>query len=169
MTIDGKPAGRTPLSVSALPAGSRTVQLELEGHEPWSGPVDVVAGQKGRVDVRLRALPKAVPVPTPEVVDPARVYPDTEVDTKPRRLSGNTPSYPSRAPRLRSGERVSVVLTFVVTETGEVQDVRVMESGGKLLDEIVVAAVRSWRYEPATKRGTKVKVRTAFKQTFLGG
>jgi TonB family protein len=169
VTIDGKLAGRTPLSIPALPAGSRTVQLELEGHEPWSGPVDVAAGQKGRVDVRLRALPKAAPVPTPEVVDPAQVYADTEVDTKPRRVSGNTPSYPSRAPRLRSGERVSVVLMFVVTEAGEVQDVRVMESGGKLLDEIVVAAVKSWRYEPGTKRGTKVKVRTAFKQTFLGG
>ena len=171
VTIDGKAVGRTPLAAAALPAGAREVQLVLEGHEPWSGTVDVVAGQKGHVEVRLRPLvAKPLPTPTPEIVDAARVYADTEVDTKPRKVSGNSPSYPSdRAPRLRSGERVSVVLMFVVTESGEVQDIRVMESAGKAIDDVVLSAVKTWRYEPATKRGTKVKVRTAFKQTFLGG
>ena len=57
----------------------------------------------------------------------------------------------------------------MVTETGEIQDLKVVESGGPLLDEVVVAAVRTWKFQPATKRGTRVKAQTTFKQTFLGG
>ncbi len=175
VTIDGKPLGRTPLARVTLAAGSRSLRLTLDGHLPWSGKLDVVAGQRGRVEVRLKPVaapppPAATPAPAPEVVDTARVYQESEVDVKARKLSGNSPSYPSdRAPRLRSGERVSVLLQFVVSETGEVQDVKVLESGGKVVDDVVVSAVRRWRYAPATRKGTKVKSMTAFKQTFLGG
>jgi TonB family protein len=171
VTIDGRLVGRTPVSAPSLPVGERSLQLALDGHEPWSGKIEVLAGQKGRVQVKLNAIvAKPTPPPTPEPVDTARVYNDDEVDAHPRKLSGNSPSYPSdRAPRLRSGERVSVLLSFVVTESGEVQDARVLQSAGRAVDDVVLAAVRSWRYEPGTKRGVKVKVRTAFKQTFLGG
>jgi TonB family protein len=71
--------------------------------------------------------------------------------------------------RLKSGERVSVLVRIVITETGDVQDVSVVESGGKAVDDVVVSAVRRWKFQPATKRGTRVKVQTTFKQTFLGG
>jgi TonB family protein len=92
------------------------------------------------------------------------------VDTLAKRVSGSSPSYPSdRAGRLKSGERVSVLVRFLVSEAGEVQDVTVVESGGKVVDEVVTSSIRDWRFQPATKRGTKVKVRVTFKQTFLGG
>src|SRR5262249_49928536 len=78
----------------------------------------------------------------------------------------STIAYPEGAARLRSGASVSVSVTFVVTENGEVMDARVVESGGKILDETVLSAVRKWKYAPATKRGTKVKVQTTFRQTF---
>jgi TonB family protein len=64
---------------------------------------------------------------------------------------------------------VSVVVRILVTEKGEVQDVSVVESAGKAVDEVVVSAVRKWKFEPATKRGVPVKVQALFKQTFLGG
>jgi TonB family protein len=93
-----------------------------------------------------------------------------EVDAPPRKLSGSSPSYPSeRARRLRSGERVSVIVSFVITEDGEVRDATVLESGGRALDDVVVAAVRGWKYQPAQLRGTRVKFQMTFKQTFLGG
>jgi TonB family protein len=57
----------------------------------------------------------------------------------------------------------------MVTEAGEVRDVSVVESGGKAVDDVVVSAIRGWKFQPATKRGTRVKVQVAFKQTFLGG
>jgi protein TonB len=105
-------------------------------------------------------------------VDPERVYENElgKVDTLAKKLSGSSPSYPSdRAKRLKSEERVSVVVRFIVSETGEVRDVSVVESGGKVVDEVVVAAVRTWKYQPATKQGVRVKVHMIFKQTFLGG
>jgi len=45
----------------------------------------------------------------------------------------------------------------------------VVESAGKVVDDVVVAAVRTWKYQPATKQGVRVKVHMMFKQTFLGG
>jgi TonB family protein len=171
VAIDGRPAGRTPLRAATMRPGSHRLELALDGYVSWSGALDVVAGQKGRVEVRLQRSPQPAATPAPEVVDLARVYRSDEVDTAPRKLSGSSPSYPSDrgAPRLKSGQKVSVMVQFVVTEVGEIQDLKVVESGGALLDEVVVAAVRTWKFQPATKRGTRVKAQTVFKQTFLGG
>ena len=62
-----------------------------------------------------------------------------------------------------------MLVRFVVTETGEVGEMTVVESVSKVVDEVVVAAVKGWKFEPATKGGVKVKVETNFRQTFLGG
>jgi TonB family protein len=70
---------------------------------------------------------------------------------------------------LKSGERVSCVFTYLVTETGTVEDVKVTESAGPAVDEAVVSAIEKWTFEPATIRGTPVRVRVSGKQTFLGG
>ena len=172
VSVDGRPVGTTPITGLKLKPGRHTIEVALDEHEPWSGTVDVAAGETGHVEVRLQALPKASVPATPEPVDAARVYENSagEVDVLARKIAGNSPSYPSdRAGRLKSGERVSVLLRFVVTESGEVQDVAVAESGGKAVDDVVVSAVRGWKFQPATKQGTRVKVRVTFKQTFLGG
>ncbi|MFI4946417.1 MAG: TonB family protein, partial [Burkholderiales bacterium] len=170
VSVDGIAVGQTPIKELKLAAGKRRLEVALAGHESWTSLLDVVAGQSGRVDVKLKE--KATPPPTPEPVDVTRVYPNEagQVDTPARKLSGASPSYPSsRAPRLKSGQRVSVLVRFVVTETGEVGDVTVVESVSKLVDDVVVAAVKGWKYEPATKGGVKVKVETSFRQTFMGG
>jgi TonB family protein len=171
-SVDGRPVGTTPITGLQVKPGRHRIEVALDEHETWSGTVDVRAGETGRVEVQLQALANASAAPTPEPVDPARVYENSpgEVDVPARKIAGNSPSYPSdRAGRLKSGERVSVLLHFIVTESGDVQDVSVAESGGKAVDEVVVAAVRSWKFQPATKQGTRVKVRVTFKQTFLGG
>jgi TonB family protein len=169
--VDGRKVGTTPLDGLRLPPGPHDVSLTLDGHDRWSGSVDVVAGRRARLEKEL--VPAApAPPPTPEPVDTARVYENKvgQVDRPARKKSGLSPSYPSdRAPRLQKGERVSVTLTFLVTETGAVEDVEVVESAGSVIDEVVTTAVRSWEYEPATIRGTPVKVRVRFRQTFLGG
>jgi TonB family protein len=172
VSLDGRVVDRTPLTIPKLKPGKHAIELTLEGHEPWTGSVDVAAGETGRVEVRLAALPAPPAPPTPEPVDPERVYENTpaQVDTLAKRLSGRSPSYPSdRAKRLKSDQRVSVVVRFVVGETGEVRDVSVVESAGTVVDDVVVAAVRTWKYQPATKQGVKVKVSMLFKQTFVGG
>ena len=37
------------------------------------------------------------------------------------------------------------------------------------VDEAVLAAVKKWKYSPAVKKGTPVKVRVEFRQTFRAG
>jgi len=142
-----------------------------EGFETWSGTVTVQPGKRARVDARLRssAFAAAAPTPAPNRVDVDRVYVNAppEVDTPAQKLSGMSASYPTdRALRLKSGTSVSVRLGFVVTEDGQVTDIRVVESAGRLVDEAVLKAVRTWKYSPAAKMGTKVKVRVDFRQTF---
>jgi TonB family protein len=118
----------------------------------------------------LKAVPRSTPTPEPrDVVDPNKVYAPGEVDVQPRRVSGTTSSYPSDAPRIKSGEQVSVTVSFTVTEAGEVTDIKVIESGGKLVDDAIVASMRTWKYTPGTKKGVKVKVRVSSKQTFRAG
>jgi TonB family protein len=173
VSVDGKSVGQTPLDGVRLRAGSHRVQIALEGHEPWTGSVEVTAGRRASLEAELiPASSRAAGPPPPEPVDTTRVYENErgQVDRLARRESGRSPSYPSdRAPRLESGERVSVTLSFLVTETGEVRDVEITESAGGLIDGVVVSAVRTWRYEPALIRDVPVKVRVRFRQTFLGG
>ena len=115
-----------------------------------------------------RATPAATAAP--EAVDTSTLYGENEVDTPPKKLSGTSASYPvGRAPRLRPGDSVSVTVTYVVSDTGQITDLKVAESGGKVLDDEVLSAVRDWKYAPGSKRGTKVKVRLLRKFTFKGG
>jgi TonB family protein len=62
-----------------------------------------------------------------------------------------------------------VVVSWVVNESGEVTEVTVVESASRPVDEAVAAAIASWKYQPAIKRGVKVKVKLTLKQTFLSG
>lgn len=52
--INGIPHGRTPLRVSALPAGSRVVRLELPGYERWSWAINIAANKRTPVRVKLQ-------------------------------------------------------------------------------------------------------------------
>jgi serine/threonine-protein kinase len=170
--IDGNPAGQTPLSDYKLKPGVHRVELAKDGFEPWAGTITVAAGKRARADAFLKAIPKPTPTPVPvEVVDANKVYVNStqDVDVLAKKVSGSSASYPSSAPRLRSGDSVSVRIGFVVTETGEITDLKVLESGGKVLDEAVVDAVKKWKYSPAVKKGVKVKARVEFRQTFRAG
>lgn len=170
VAIDGQAAGQTPLTGYKLKAGSHRVELTRQGYEPFSQTVALQAGKSGRVDATLKPLPPpTTQAPGPEAVDTQRVYEVQDVELRPVKVSGQTASYPDRAPRLKPGESVSVRLSFVVTEAGEVADLKVVESGGKLLDEVVSAAILKWKYKPGQKRGVPVKVLLHHKQTFRAG
>jgi TonB family protein len=167
--IDGTPVGQTPFADPKMKTGTHRVEVVKDGFEPWTGTLTVQAGKRARVDARLRAAALAAATPDPDAADVNRIYVNSpaEVDTPARKVSGMSASYPTdRAARLKSGNSVSVRLSFVVTETGEVTDVRVVESAGRLVDEAVLSAVRTWKYSAAVKNGTKVKVRVDFRQTF---
>lgn len=56
------------------------------------------------------------------------------------------------------GVEGDVVMEIVVRRDGSVGDVRVLQGLGHGLDERAVAAVRRWRFSPATRRGAPVDV-----------
>jgi serine/threonine-protein kinase len=173
VSIDGVRGGETPIAELRLKPGSHKIEIQKDGFEPWNGSVTIEAGKKASVRAALTAILKATPPPTPkpEVVDPNRIYLNapSEVDTPAKKLSGPSVSYPEGAPRLKSGDSVSVSVSFVVDENGDVQDAKTTESAGKTIDDAVLAAIRKWKYQPALKLGVKVKVKIGFKQTFRAG
>lgn len=86
-----------------------------------------------------------------------RVYGLAEVDMPPQPLVQVPPLYPHAA--RRSGLEGTVVLEFVVTESGTVEQMRVLESRpGTVFVAAAQAAVERWRFEPAQHRGTPVPV-----------
>jgi TonB family protein len=165
--IDGAGAGQTPLANLSLRAGKHDVEILKDGFEPWTGTLVVRRG-KARIEAHLRPLVKATPPPPPqpEPVDANKTYDQGDVDTPPRQTSGSSASYPKDAPKLKSGQSVSVGGTFVVTGNGEVTEIQIRESGGQQLDSVVMAALAKRKYAPGVKKGVKVKVRVPFRQTF---
>jgi hypothetical protein len=53
--INNEYAGVTPLSIRAMPAGSRAIRLRLDGYAPWSRAVRIVAYQSARVAAQLQS------------------------------------------------------------------------------------------------------------------
>jgi TonB family protein len=58
----------------------------------------------------------------------------------------------------RRGLRGHTLLEIVVRRDGTVGDIRILRALGAGLDERAVAAVRQWRFAPATARGVPVDV-----------
>jgi len=87
--------------------------------------------------------PEAVYRPGHGVTAPKAFYmPQSEVSDKARKenISG------------------SVLLTMVVTAEGKVRDIKVIKGLGEGLDQQLIEAVRTWRFEPGTKNGRPVAV-----------
>jgi len=81
----------------------------------------------------------------------------------PRLIAGERAPYPKEARRLRL--QGTVLVEVIVDEKGVPHDARVLQSAGAALDEAVIEAVYKFRYDPATKRGVRVKVRQTYSQT----
>jgi TonB family protein len=89
--------------------------------------------------------------------------PDLPVDagggvTRPELVESSRvdPIYPEAAQR--AGLEGLVVLRATIDERGRVGDLEVLRGLGLGLDEAAVAAVRHWRFRPATRAGKPVKV-----------
>ncbi len=60
-------------------------------------------------------------------------------------------------------------VSFLVSETGTVEQLKIIESADEILDQAVIEAVKNWKYEPATKQGVRVKMQLSYRQRFLRG
>lgn len=156
--VKGKRRGATPLRLK-VPAGAVTVRVEKDGFKTWSQDLKVQAGETRTLAAQLEsAAPPppvvvATPPPTPKAAavregDLVPMGPDV---TPPKRLKGDSP-----APR--RNQTGSVLVEFTVGIDGKPADLKVVESGGESLDEAVLKAIKTYRYEPASSHGVKVRV-----------
>lgn len=74
----------------------------------------------------------------------------------PRLLLQVPPEYPEAARRAR--QQGTVVLQAVIGTGGGVEDIRVLSSASPFFDAPAVAALRRWRYAPATRDRRAVRV-----------
>ena len=84
--------------------------------------------------------------------------------TAPKPLYHPDPEYTDRARRKKING--TVVLSLVVATDGLVRDAKVTTSLDKDLDNQALKAVRTWKFEPATKDGTPVAVRISVETSF---
>jgi serine/threonine-protein kinase len=163
VVVDRRERGRTPLTLQLRP-GKVGVVLSRDGYQPHVA--DVIVRQRTELNARLVPIPPptTLPAPTPPPVREGELVSLGPDVAPPRKLSGDSPRTPAAARNLRlSG---SVLLEFLVDEEGRVLDPKVVESAGGLLDTACLEAVRTWRYQPATKEGVRVKVVQKAKFTF---
>lgn len=80
----------------------------------------------------------------------------TEFDDLPRKAAANTPPpYPEDA--YREGRQGTVQLRVSITAVGTVSAISVYKSSGVAsLDKSALTTVRSWRFQPALRRGVAV-------------
>jgi serine/threonine protein kinase len=182
VTPPPRPPLATPEPVVTVVAPSRptTAALRASSSRP-EAIVHIAAQATAPIPATPTPVPTHLPVSAPSslaaaigktlpaVVAPLdmQIYQEHEVDVPPRRISGTSASYPDWGPRLGKGQQVSITASFVVNEAGDVTDIRVERGGGVL--EAVLLEISRWKYEPGRKAGQPVKVRVAWKHTFIGG
>ena len=99
----------------------------------------------------------AVSIPSPENVIVTRTDPGFGVsDGEYLPLVKVAPVYPSRA--LSRGLEGYVIVEFIVTITGAVRDVRVVESTSSLFDRAATEAALKFKYKPRVIDGLAVEV-----------
>lgn len=170
-----KPAGAPPPRSLAVPTAIPTEAPPEAAPKTDSGPTDDpyasnpgapdgVPGGTGAIGAAPAATappPPAAPAPPkPKAPGPIQL---PENATPPVALANGMPAYPEQA--RREGVEAVVVVKYVVSETGAVQNISVVR-GHPLFDNAVLAAMRSWRFTPAMVDGRPVAVFRTFKFPF---
>jgi serine/threonine-protein kinase len=158
-----EPAAPTP--AVAEPAAGRAASVPAEPEPP---PVEPAPAAEPARAARPEPAPKTAlrptPPPTPVPVVEGQLVEMGEGVTPPVKISGDSAAYPDEARRKKL--LGSVLVDLVVDENGRPTDLSVRESAGPVLDEAVLRAVRTWRFEPARKDGVRVKVRWQVRHTY---
>ncbi len=176
VAVDGRDVGVTPIERLQVAAGARVVRVLREGYLPWEDTFRARAGRTETIEAELTARvaePETAPEPEPAAPEPPRVVEGALVDrgepgvTNPKCIRCPGVPFPEAAKRSRL--QGVVELSFLIDEDGQVSELQVLESGGQVFDDAVVETVKSWRYEPATKHGVRVKMRWVQRFRFQQG
>jgi protein TonB len=102
--------------------------------------------------------------PPPASAHEDEPLPEAAVDGKARLLRGVAPAYPAQA--RAEGVEGTVDLELVVDAAGSLERARVVRGVGHGLDDAALAAVRAFRFTPATKGGHPVRARIGWSIAF---
>ena len=102
----------------------------------------------------------APPAPPPPPAPPLQV---AEVSTPAMITSKTMPAYPEDA--RKQGVEAVVVVKLIIDEAGKLEDVKIAK-GHPLFDDVVLAAIRTWTFEPATLDGKPVRMAKLVKIPF---
>jgi protein TonB len=117
------------------------------------GGVDFTAGVPGGIGGDARFVPPPPPVPEPaQVRKPVRPGGDIR---EPKKIVHVAPIYPPIA--ISAGVHGIVILEATISETGSIENLRVLRSH-PLLERAAIDAVRQWRYTPTRLNGVPVPI-----------
>jgi periplasmic protein TonB len=85
----------------------------------------------------------------------AQVLDVSELDRPPALIASVPPTYPAELRRARI--EGTVVLVFVLSESGRVEDLRIESSSRPEFEPPALEAVRRWRFKPGEKNGEPVR------------
>jgi TonB family protein len=93
----------------------------------------------------------------PQALSDAHVQPNTRGVIAPRRIGGSAPIYPVNS--LLRGGTGEAMIEFTITEAGETANFVVVNASSDSFAAHSIAALKTWRFEPARKEGQPVAVR----------
>jgi TonB family protein len=160
--------GQTPKTMDKISIGKYTIRLRKEGYEDYTETVRIKDGQTTNVKAQLVEIPK--PVAEPVKPKEPEIKPGTLVTlgpgvTPPKTISKTPVDYPEAARKQKLAGTVQ--LNLLISETGQVMDVKVLKSAHPILDEAAVRTVKQWIYEPAKKQNVPVRVWLSSSITFV--
>jgi eukaryotic-like serine/threonine-protein kinase len=175
---EGPTAATVPPSTVAAPEAKETPTAPAPSPSPPASPSPAASPspsmpaltrvvrppKQAPAPTAIAPPPPATPNPTPEPVIEGQLVEMGPAVTPPVRIAGRPAAYPRLARELR--QYGTVAIDLIVDETGAPVELQVVESAGPILDDVVLKAVRTWRFEPARKDGVRVKVRWQMRQTY---
>src|SRR5262249_23607115 len=152
-----KPASSTGGQPAVTPAQDIPAQAQ---------PNEQQAASNSPVQPENSTAEEAPPPPPLKEGDLVELTPDV---VKPEVLSKVNPAYPSVA-YMKKLEG-TVILSLLISEKGDVTDVKVLRGAGGSsgLNEAAAAAVKKWKFRPAVKDGKRVQVWMTYPVVFKLG
>jgi protein TonB len=151
--VQAQPVPSTSELVAPVEA-PKSIEPELRGEELDEGvPGGVEGGVPGGiVGGVVGGLPEAPPPPPPPPAPrgPVRIGGQIQTPTLVHRVE---PFYPPVA--IDAHLQGLVILEAIVDRDGTVAEVKVLRSGGALLDREALVAVKQWRYSPLVLNGQR--------------
>lgn len=89
------------------------------------------------------------------VASPLRADDGAEFDSRPVPVKTPPPQYPTQL--RREGVTGLVAIRVVIDESGNVTECTVTKSSHPEFEQPALAAIRNWKFRPASKGGTPVK------------